>query len=134
MVLELKNLLLLHDVSVVRRSNDRCNVIPIVQALKHTVQSLHDLAFLIPLGLTAMSPPPTKFMLFMNSKDMCIKAGRFLRARVPEDLQDRIVWVHSDMSQGFNERAMQKLRKGELFGVVCTDVAGMVRLKSCDVY
>ncbi|QRW07800.1 Helicase conserved C-terminal domain [Ceratobasidium sp. AG-Ba] len=29
------------------------------------------------------------------------------------------------MSSGFNNRAMEKLKSGELFGIVCTDVAGM---------
>lgn len=126
MASELKRHLGLFDVELVRRSNDRCNIVPIVRGMRHTVHSLHDLAFLIPLGLTSASPPPPKFMLFMNSRDLCLKAGQFLRARLPANLQGHVIWVHSDMSSGFNERAMVKLREATIYGVVCTDVAGMV--------
>ncbi|KAG8725193.1 hypothetical protein FRC09_006429 [Ceratobasidium sp. 395] len=125
MITELTRLLGLHDVKVVRRSNDRRNITPIVRRMKYTIKSLHDITFLIPLGLTRDSPAPPKFMLFMRSKKLCERAAKVLRSRLPLELQDRVVWVHAEMSSGFNERAMEKLRAGELFGVVCTDVAGM---------
>ncbi|KAG8698799.1 hypothetical protein FRC09_007020 [Ceratobasidium sp. 395] len=125
MVTELKRLLGLYNVEVIRRSNDRANIAPIVRALEHTLQSLFDIAFLIPLGLTLNSDKPPKFMLFMRSKKQCERATRFLRSRLPPELQDKIVWVHAEMTSGFNERAMAKLKSGELFGIVCTDVAGM---------
>ncbi|KAG8730922.1 hypothetical protein FRC10_002264, partial [Ceratobasidium sp. 414] len=125
MVSELKRLLGIYDVEVIRRSNDRHNITPIVRRMNYSVKSLHDLDFLIPLGLTPTSAPPPKFMLFMESKKLCQRAGRFLRSRLPPELQDHVVWVHADMTSGFNEDAMAKLKNGELFGVVCTDVAGM---------
>ncbi|KAB5595270.1 hypothetical protein CTheo_1348 [Ceratobasidium theobromae] len=93
--------------------------------MQHTITSLHDLAFLIPLGLTVDSPPPPKFMLFMRTKHMCEQAGKFLRKRLPRPLQGRVVWVHSDMTAHFNQHSMEKLKSGELYRVVCTDVAGM---------
>jgi superfamily II DNA helicase RecQ len=128
MVTELKRLLGLYDVDIIRRSNDRLNIAPIVKRMKYTLQSLHDLAFLIPHTLTTLSSPPRKFMLFMHSKKMCQQAGIFLRARLAPELRNRVVWVHSEMTSGFNERAMEKLRNGELYGIVCTDVAGMVSI------
>ncbi|KAG8723808.1 hypothetical protein FRC09_001710 [Ceratobasidium sp. 395] len=117
MITELTRLLGLHDVKVVRRSNDRRNITPIVRKMKYTIKSLHDITFLIPLGLTRDSPAPPKFMLFMRSKKLCERAAKVLRSRLPVELQDRVVWVHAEMSSGFNERAMEKLKAGELFGV-----------------
>jgi superfamily II DNA helicase RecQ len=128
MVTELKRLLGLYDVEVIRRSNDRHNISLVVKQMKHTLHSLHDLAFLIPPGFNDPSHPPRKFMLFMRSKKQCQQAGRFLRARLAPELQDRVIWVHSEMTSGFNERAMVKLRNGDVYGIVCTDVAGMVSL------
>lgn len=42
--------------------------------------------------------------------------------------QDKIIWFHSGMSKEFKEVAMEKLRKGEIWGIVCTNAAGMVSL------
>ncbi|KAG8710059.1 hypothetical protein FRC11_004919 [Ceratobasidium sp. 423] len=64
-------------------------------------------------------------MVFMRSKKLCQDAAKFLRGRLPLELQDRVVWVHADMSREFIEEAMIALRNGELFGITCTDVAGM---------
>ncbi|QRV87442.1 DEAD/DEAH box helicase [Ceratobasidium sp. AG-Ba] len=125
MITELVRLLGLYDVKVIRRSNDRRNLTPIVRRMKYSIKSLHDISFLIPLHMTPTSPPPPKFMLFMHSKKLCERAALFLRARLPRELQHKVVWVHAEMSSGFNNRAMEKLKSGELFGVVCTDVAGM---------
>ncbi|CAE6445209.1 unnamed protein product [Rhizoctonia solani] len=125
MVLELKKWLGLYDIEILRRSNDRQNIAPIVKKMQYSVTSLHDIAFLIPLGLTSESPAPPKFMLFMRSKQMCQKAGRFLRKRLPPELRGKVVWVHSDMNGHFNQRSMERLKAGDLYGVVCTDVAGM---------
>jgi superfamily II DNA/RNA helicase len=128
MVSKLKLELGLYNMTVVRRSNDRRNIAPVIRRIKYPQGSFHDLAFLIPLGLTPSSPPPPKFMLFMQSKKKCQKAALFLRSRLPPELWERVVWVHSEMTSGFNERAMEKLKNGELYGVVCTDVAGMVSI------
>ncbi|KAG9113667.1 hypothetical protein FRC07_007767, partial [Ceratobasidium sp. 392] len=113
------------DVEVIRCSNDRSNIIPVVHEMEHSAQSLFDIAFLIPLNLTLESPRPQKFLLFMNSKDQCVDAGKFLRARLPAELRDRVVWVHSDMSREFCAKALEDLREGRIFGIVCTDIVGM---------
>ncbi|QRV85971.1 Helicase conserved C-terminal domain [Ceratobasidium sp. AG-Ba] len=125
MVSELKRLLGLYEVDVIRRSNTRSNIAMVIRKMRHSLSSLHDIAFLIPLGLTALSPPPPKFMLFMRTKKDCERAVYYLRSRLPPELQDWVIWVHAEMTSGFNERAMEKLKNGEIFGIVCTDVAGM---------
>ncbi|QRV87678.1 Helicase conserved C-terminal domain [Ceratobasidium sp. AG-Ba] len=126
MVEQLKHSLRLGgDVEVIRCSNDRPNIIPVVYEMQHSAQSFFDVAFLIPLGLTANSPRPRKFLLFMNSRDQCVDAGKFLRARLPLELRDKVVWVHADMSREFCAKALADLREGKIFGIVCTDVVGM---------
>ena len=37
-----------------------------------------------------------------------------------------VVWFHSGMSMQYKEETMEKLQKGEIWGIVCTDAAGMV--------
>ncbi|KAG8689049.1 hypothetical protein FRC09_012607 [Ceratobasidium sp. 395] len=93
--------------------------------MQHSAESLFNVAFLIPLGLTADSPFPPKFLLFMKSKDLYKDAGKFLCSRLPEELQDRVVWVHADMTQEFCKKALEDLRAGRIYGIVCTDVVGM---------
>jgi superfamily II DNA helicase RecQ len=128
-LVEIQSLLgLANDVRVVQRSNDRANIALVVREMKYTVRSLHDLAFLAPLDFNYVAKSPPKFMLFMESKDLCEKGGRFLRARLPRDLIHRIVWVHADMSRDHNQKALADLRAGKIYGIVCTDVAGMVSL------
>jgi superfamily II DNA/RNA helicase len=124
---EIQSLLgLPRDVQIIRRSNDRSNISLVVRQMSHTLASLHDLAFIVPPGFCASSPPPPKFMLFMEMKDLCQRGATFLRRRLPLDLRHKIVWVHADMSRDHNQKALDRLRAGEIYGIVCTDVAGMV--------
>jgi superfamily II DNA/RNA helicase len=126
---EVQSLLGLNNkVRVVHRSNDRPNIALVVREMLYSVRSLHDIAFLAPLKLDYSTRSPRKFMLFMQSKSLCEKAALFLRARIPPELIHKIVWVHSDMSRDHNQNALARLRTGEIFGIVCTDVAGMVGL------
>jgi superfamily II DNA helicase RecQ len=128
MTREIQSLLSLDSqaTETIRLSNGRTNLGLVVKQMAHTQQSLHDLAFLVPLGLTSGSENPPKFMLFMKSKKKCEKAGNFLRLRLPTELRDKVIWVHSEMSREFNEAALANLKEGQIFGIVCTDVAGMV--------
>ncbi|KAF8593383.1 P-loop containing nucleoside triphosphate hydrolase protein, partial [Ceratobasidium sp. AG-I] len=123
---EIKSLLgLKDDVQLIRRSNDRPNIELVVCQMQFTLRSLFDLAFLVPLGLTKSMIILPKFMLFMESKELCQKAALFLRRRLPPDLEHKVVWVHADMSRDHNQKALARLRSSEIYGVVCTDVAGM---------
>jgi superfamily II DNA helicase RecQ len=133
MVAEVKSLLGLSSVELIRLSNNRQNITYITKKMAHTQQSLHDLAFLVPPSFTPESPPQ-KFMVFMKSKILCERAAEFLRQRLPTALRDRIVWVHADMTRSFNERALGNLRDGLIYGIVCTDVAGMVSLPIIVIY
>jgi superfamily II DNA helicase RecQ len=124
---EIQSLLgLPHNVPIIRHSNDRHNISLIVHQMQHTLRSLHNLAFLFPLGFNSSSQPPRKFMVFMETKDLCQRATRFLWQRLPQDQKNKVVWVHVDMSCDHNQKALAQLRAGEIYGIVCTDVAGMV--------
>ncbi|KAF8601820.1 P-loop containing nucleoside triphosphate hydrolase protein [Ceratobasidium sp. AG-I] len=125
MITEIKTLLGVSTFKIIRLSNDRRNIKYIVKKMEHTQISFHDLAFIIPPNFTLESAPPPSFMVFVNSKLDCERAAEFLRRRLPSELRDKVVWVHADMTRGFNEQAMSDLRDGSIFGVVCTDVAGM---------
>lgn len=65
-------------------------------------------------------------MLFMNSKELTEQAADFLRSRLPKVMEEKAVWVHADMSSEHITETLEKLRKGEIWGIVCTDAAGMV--------
>lgn len=114
------------DVHMIQRSNDRHNISLVVRKMEHSLRSLHDLAFIFPLNFTSASKPPPKFIIFMESKDLCQRATKFLWRRLPEDLRHKVVWVHADMSRDHNQETLRQLREGTIYGIVCMDVAGMV--------
>lgn len=116
------------ETEIIFQSNDRPNIAFDVRPIQFTQKLLFDLAYLIPLGLTPKSPPPIKFMLFMNSKLLCESAGGMLRDRLPPSLEDKVVWIHADMSAEFVAGALDDLMTGEVWGAACTDTAGMVSL------
>ncbi|KDQ16394.1 hypothetical protein BOTBODRAFT_87350, partial [Botryobasidium botryosum FD-172 SS1] len=44
---------------------------------------------------------------------------------LPLSLEDKVVWIHADMSAKFVAGALDDLRTGEIWGAACTDTAGM---------
>ncbi|KDQ07086.1 hypothetical protein BOTBODRAFT_120536 [Botryobasidium botryosum FD-172 SS1] len=113
------------DTEVIHQSNNCPNISIDIRRIKFPQKSLFDLAFLIPFGLMEQSPPPSKFMAFLKSKQLCEKAACFLQARLPTALKKKVVWVHADMSQEFVRAALKALKEGMIWGICCTDVAGM---------
>jgi superfamily II DNA/RNA helicase len=45
---------------------------------------------------------------------------------LPPHLKEKVVWFHSGMSPEFCEEVIRKLQTGEIWGIMCTDAAGMV--------
>jgi hypothetical protein len=42
-------------------------------------------------------------------------------------LKEKVMWFHSGMSLEFHEEViLHKLQTGEIWGIMCTDAAGMV--------
>ncbi|KAJ7309422.1 P-loop containing nucleoside triphosphate hydrolase protein [Mycena albidolilacea] len=112
-------------VTIIRRSNDRPNIHLIVREMKYSMSSFKDLAFLIPEDWKPGDPPPPKFLIFFDSIADSIEAAKFLRRRLPLAERHKIKWFNSDMSTEFKEAASDGLKKGEVWGLSCTDSFGM---------
>lgn len=112
--------------TMIQRSNDRTNIVLGVRKMVHPQNSFQDLAFLIPDRWKPGDPPPPKFMVFANSRNETREACLWLREATPVDLRNKFVWFHSGMSSRFREKQMERLKSGAIWGVFCTDAAGMV--------
>lgn len=108
----------------IMRSNDRPNINLIVEEMKFPRKTMHDLTRILDLRAEEV---PEKFMLFTNSRSSAESACNRLWADMPVHLHKKIIWFHSGMTIEFRIDAMEKLRKGEIWGICCTDAAGMVR-------
>ncbi|KAM6498790.1 P-loop containing nucleoside triphosphate hydrolase protein, partial [Amanita muscaria] len=51
--------------------------------------------------------------------------AKHLRCKLGPDLDKNIVWFHSGMSPEFRRDAIEKLKDGHIWGIICTDAAGM---------
>ncbi|KIJ11128.1 hypothetical protein PAXINDRAFT_15948 [Paxillus involutus ATCC 200175] len=111
-----------YNLAKIIRSNDRPNINLIVEEMKFPCNSMHDLTRVMDLrgGLR-----PEKFMLFTNSRGSAESACNHLCTDLPPHLQDKIIWFHSRMTMEFWIEAIGKLRQGEIWGICCTDAAGM---------
>lgn len=110
-------------IEYVRLSNDRPNIHFMVAEMQYSVKSMHDLDRILKLD---PEHPPPKFMVFSNKRKEAERLAKKYRAELPPELRHKIVWFHSGMSREFKEDMMEKLRRGEIWGIVCTDAAGMV--------
>ena len=119
-----------HTIEYVRLSNDRPNIHLMVTEMQHSFSSKQDLDRFIkfdhanPPGDTPSCPP--KFMIFTNKRKEAENVAKKFWRDLPEELHYMVVWFHSGMSTQYKEETMEKLRKGEIWGIVCTDAAGMV--------
>ena len=111
----------------IRRSNDRPNVHIGVRKIEHSMSSFRDLGFLVPDGWKEGDSSPDKFLIFFDSIAEAVGAALFLRHRLPCHLRDKIIWFHSDMSENLKAEAVEKLKRGEIWGICATDAFGMVR-------
>ncbi|KAF8224355.1 hypothetical protein L208DRAFT_995585, partial [Tricholoma matsutake] len=68
---------------------------------------------------------PPKFMVFVNRQKESEEIVGFQWDNLPPRLQDKVVWFHSRMSPQFQDDAIRRLRDGELWGIICTNAAGM---------
>ncbi|KIJ09295.1 hypothetical protein PAXINDRAFT_17613 [Paxillus involutus ATCC 200175] len=116
-------------VSRIQLSNDHPNIQLLVVEMLDSTKSVHDLHRILRLP-SSVSPlgdgtQQVKFMLFCNSRRDAQHVASFLREQLPPDLRDNIVWFHSGMTQEFRAEMVEKLRRGEIWGICCTDAAGM---------
>lgn len=116
--------------TLIHRSNDRSNVAIGVRKLRHTQKSKHDLAFLIPPQMTVASSPPQSFMVFFQTKKETQDAWAYLRSRLPAELHEKVAYVHAGLTLEHRIQCLEGLRNGTIWGILCTDAAGMVRCGS----
>ncbi|KAF9224144.1 P-loop containing nucleoside triphosphate hydrolase protein [Gyrodon lividus] len=90
--------------------------------VKSSLKSLHNLDHALNFK---GGQPQTPFMAFVNGCNKTERLTKHLQKMVPQHLQDKFVWFHSGMSMAFCSGMIEKLRKGELWGIFCTDTAGM---------
>ncbi|KAG2124813.1 P-loop containing nucleoside triphosphate hydrolase protein [Suillus clintonianus] len=117
-----------HNVARVTRSNNRPNISIIVEEMKFPRNTMHDLTRVLEMRLGDVNPPP-KFMIFTNSRISVEMTCNRLWSDVPGHQQGKIVWFHSGMLMEFRVDVMNQLQAGELWGICCTDAAGMGYLR-----
>ncbi|KII91007.1 hypothetical protein PLICRDRAFT_553037 [Plicaturopsis crispa FD-325 SS-3] len=106
----------------VQLSNNRPNIHFMVIEMLYSVKSMQDLDRV--LKIDGETPPP-KFMVFTNKRKEAERIVKHKWSQLPRELHHKIVWLHSGMSAEFKAKYMDKLAKGEIWGIVCTDAAGM---------
>jgi superfamily II DNA helicase RecQ len=108
------------------RSNDRPNVHLTVRKMKYPLNSYKDLAFLIPDDWDPTTPLPYKFVIFFDNITDSINAAKYLRSRLPLQLQDKVKWFNSEMSVEFRDEESAWFKDAEDGGLACTESFGMV--------
>ncbi|KAG2123871.1 P-loop containing nucleoside triphosphate hydrolase protein [Suillus clintonianus] len=105
----------------VHRSNDRPNIHFRVEKMMYPLNSMFDL--LRVLCFNGEDP----FFVFANSRKETEQIAEFLRSQVAQENQDKIVWFHSGMSPQFRRDIVERLQSGDIWGICCTDAAGMAQ-------
>ncbi|KAF8193662.1 P-loop containing nucleoside triphosphate hydrolase protein [Pholiota molesta] len=106
-------------------SNDRPEIRLMVRGLACPANSFKDLAFLIPEGLRESDDAPPTFLVFFDNTKESERACKYLCSRLPWALWDKIRWFHSTMTQQYREEQVEAMRKGDVWGLCCTDAFGM---------
>ncbi|KAG2145407.1 P-loop containing nucleoside triphosphate hydrolase protein [Suillus bovinus] len=92
-------------------SNDHPNIHLMVEEMKYSRSSMHDLTWIFSFNGTT---PHEKFMLFTNSRDKAESACHCIHLDMPPQSRDKVVWFHSSMSMDFRVDVMDKLCRGDI--------------------
>ena len=109
--------------TIIHRSNDRPNISFVVEKMQYSAKSMHDIERVLQLN---GETPPKKFMVFVNKRRESEALTKKEWDNLPPHLKEKIVWFHSGMSPEFRMDMIRKLQTGEIWGIMCTDAAGMV--------
>ncbi|KAJ3553427.1 hypothetical protein NP233_g12645 [Leucocoprinus birnbaumii] len=107
--------------TIIRRSNERKDIQLVVERMQYPANSFLDLRRILNLG----AGKPKKFMVFVNKRRDAELIVEELWKDIDKTLRDKVAWFHSGMSTEFCEEYIRILRDGEVWGLVCTDAAGM---------
>ncbi|KIL61089.1 hypothetical protein M378DRAFT_1059936, partial [Amanita muscaria Koide BX008] len=107
-----------------RCSINRTNFAIVVRPILHSLSSFVDLKFLLN-DWKPGDPQPPKFLIFFDNIQTSVQAGKALCRLLPLGYQHRIKWFNSEMSDTFKETEVERLVKGETWGLMTTDSFGM---------
>ncbi|EJD48115.1 P-loop containing nucleoside triphosphate hydrolase protein, partial [Auricularia subglabra TFB-10046 SS5] len=113
---------------LVRLKNDLPNVFYAARPMPGAADCYSALLPLLPDNpelLAPDCPAPPKFMVFTQSKAECVNACLYLMNALPANHCHKVAWFFSDMSEEFKEEKLRQLREGIIWGLFCTDAAGM---------
>lgn len=118
------------DTKVIRLSNERKNVQIVIMDMIYPSTTHKDLLrFLHPVP--SAGNPCRPFLIYVNSITEAESAATFLCAVLKEIdpvIEDKVTWVHSLSSKEHLEHVIKGLANGDYWGVVSTEILGMVRL------
>lgn len=107
-------------------SNDRPDIRLMVRSLAFSAKSFNDLAFLIPTDFAEGDPALVPFLVFFDNTKECERGCKYLQSLLPPSLRHKLKWFHSTMTQQFRDAQAEAMKKGDVWGLCCTDAFGMV--------
>lgn len=112
-------------------SCDRPDIHLVARPIQYTMNTFQDLAFLAPRDYRdGITPPPEPFLVFFDSTKVSEQALLALRANLPRELHEKVVYFHAGMTQVYREEKYKALKEGKIWGMYVTTAFGMVSLKS----
>ncbi|KAH9011524.1 hypothetical protein EDB83DRAFT_2530245 [Lactarius deliciosus] len=117
------------DTREIRLTNDRPNIHLTTLEMLDPLNSSHDITRVLRFD---GDPPPPLFMVFCNDRKETERICLYARSLAPADSVDKLLWFHSGMSTDFRTKTIEKLRTNRIWGIFCTDAAGM-GLDLCDI-
>jgi superfamily II DNA helicase RecQ len=116
------------NAKVVRMTNARPNVALSVRSMKHPQDAFTNLRFLIPVGATRAEQIDIT-LVYCNQRIHCEDAVDRLRFWAQEEGIDPscIAFYHAKLGEKRKRELEERLRRGEIRILVCTDAVGMVR-------
>ena len=108
----------------ISRSTDWPNILLAVRKMQFPASSYKDLDCVIPRD----GRPPKKFVIFFDSIAKLTEGTKHLWDLIGSENapHEKVVWFHSQMSDKFKREQLERLRRGELWGICTTDSFGMV--------
>ena len=108
---------------VIRLTNDCPNIHLTMLEMLDLLNSYHDILCIFNFD---GDPPPPPFMVFCNDRKETEHLCLYAQSQMPAELVNKLIWFHSGMSTRFQTETIEKLHLREIWGIFCTDAAGMV--------
>lgn len=108
----------------VNLGNIRTNITSIVVPTNGGASDLSSLQYLIKVAREGQKL--TRALVFFKTPDLSIRATDYLRAHVPESLQEQIDYLHALRTKNGKTRVMKEFREGKINILCATECAGMV--------